>query len=147
MSMNPEKGKKYLNYGCGAWATTIKTLRDKGYDVYGYDPFAPCDSEYIITDQKILEQNQYDGIFSHDLLEHLRYPVETFKLFGKILTSKGIMAHSTACYRYVYEYDRFHLVFYTGDAVRFLCEKTGFKQINKQEDVDNLRFNIIYSRT
>lgn len=146
MALNPEKGKTYLNYGCGAWASTIEELRKLGYDVYGFDPYAPCDSEYIITDFDVLKQKKFDGIFSHDLLEHLRYPVETFKVFSEILAEDGKMAHSTACYKYVYEYDRFHLVFYTGNAVNALCERTGFVLAEKIEDNDRLTYNYIYTR-
>ncbi len=127
MSMNPEKDRVYLDYGCGGWNAAISQLRELGYDVYGFDPYAPNDSEYIITDFDELRKKKYDGIFSHDLLEHLRKPVETFELFAKILKNDGKMVHLTACYNYVYEYDRFHLVFYTGDSVKVLCEKTGFQ--------------------
>ena len=146
MSLKPEKGKKYLNYGCGAWSATIKKLREQGYDVYGYDPYAPCDSEYIITDMNALKKNKFDGIFSHDLLEHLRWPVETFKLFSELLREDGKMAHSTGCYKYVYEYDRFHLVFYTGNAVGELCRKTGFLVQEEYRDDYRLTYNYIFVR-
>lgn len=146
MDLEPKKGKKYLNYGCGAWADSIVKLRDMGYDVYGFDPYAPVNSEYIYSDFDELQQMQFDGIFSHDLLEHLKDPVETFRLFDRILKPDGIMAHSTACYKYVYEYDRFHLVFYTGNAVDVLCDRTNFKVIRKIEDNDSLTYNYIYAK-
>ena len=146
MDMKPEKGRKYLNYGCGAWTSTIDKLRELGYDVYGFDAYAPVTSKYIITDFAELEKMQFDGIFSHDLLEHLRYPVSTFEIFRSLLKDGGIMAHSTACYKYVYEYDRFHLVFYTGKAVEKLCERTGFELIEKIEDNDRLSYNYIYKK-
>jgi len=144
MSLKPEKGKKYLNFGCGSWNTTIEKLRADGYDVYGYDPYAPSDSEYIIKDIEQLKKMKFDGIFSHDLLEHLRYPVATFEIFKSLLKKGGRMAHSTACYKYVYEYDRFHLVFYTGEALKYLCKRTGFRLVEKNENDDQLKYNYIY---
>ena len=72
--LDPTKSGIYLNWGVGAWSTTIDTLRREGYQVYGYDPYAPVDSEYVIKDKQVLQQMKFDGIFSHDLLEHLRDP-------------------------------------------------------------------------
>ena len=146
MDLKPEKGKRYLNYGCGGWNDSIGELRKDGYDVWGFDPYAPNTSEHILTDINELEKMKFDGIFSHDLLEHLRNPVQTFQLFAKILKPDGLMAHSTACYKYVYEYDRFHLIFYTGNAVQVLCERTGFEVIDRIEDDDRLVYNWIYRK-
>jgi len=87
---------------------------------------------------------KFDGIFSHDVLEHLRYPVKTFELFAKLLNPGGKMAHATACYKYVYEYTRFHLVFYTGNAVEELCKRTQFRVIQKIEDNDILFYNYLF---
>lgn len=145
-SLNPQKGKRYLNYGCGAWSEAMDKLRQEGYDVWGFDPYAPCKSEHVINSFEDLDGKKYDGIFSHDLLEHLRYPVQTFRLFREILVDGGIMAHSTACYGYVYEYDRFHLVFYTGNAVATLCKKTGFAVMGRYEEVEELKCNVLYEK-
>ena len=144
--LHPEKGKTYLNYGCGAWSGTIDQLRAEGYDVWGYDPYAPCDSEWIITDPETLRRRTFDGIFSHDLLEHLRYPLETFALMHTLLNEGGVMVHSTACYQYVYEYDRFHLVFYTGNAVNVLAEKTGFEILGRHEDHERLAYSVTFRK-
>ncbi len=142
--LHPSKSGIYLNWGSGSWSRTIDNLRKEGYNVYGYDPYAPTDSEYIIKDEETLKTFSFDGIFSHDLLEHLRNPLEMFKLCSEILKPQGIMIHSTACYDYVYEYSRFHLFFYTGDSVNVLCNKSGFyiEQINK--DSTNLLIDYTF---
>lgn len=131
--LNPEKGKKYLNYGSGAWSKTISTLRDQGFDLIGFDPYAPVKSEHIINSWEELSLHKFDGIFSHDLLEHLRNPVEEFNKMKTILSDEGIMVHSTACFNYVYEYTRFHLFFYTGTSVNEICNQTGLRVIAKDE--------------
>lgn len=143
--LNPSKDEVYLDWGVGAWSTVIPSLREEGYQVYGYDPYAPTDSEYIITDEEKLRTMKFDGIFSHDLLEHLKDPVGTFRLFADVLKSRGKMIHSTACYDYVYEYTRFHLFFYTGRSIDKLCEETGFVVENIEKDPINLLISYTYS--
>jgi len=37
------------------------------------------------------------------------------------------MIHSTPCYQYAYEYSRWHLYFFVGKSIDFLCEKSGLE--------------------
>lgn len=144
--LHPQKGKKYLNYGCGGWSDTISRLRTQGYDVWGYDPYAPTDSEYVYNSMEQMRDLHFDGLFSHDLLEHLRYPVETFKIFHHLLTNDGRMAHATACYKYVYEYTRFHLFFYTGHSVETICKRAGFRLMDQVEVESDLYICNIFDK-
>lgn len=138
MDMNPDKNGVYLNYGAGEWSTTNEKLREMGYNVYSYEPHVPkSDNEYFISDKEQLKKMKFDGIFSHDLLEHLRYPVDELKFMSSILKENGIMNHVTACYEYMYEYTRFHLYFYLGKSKYILAEKAGLnieKYIAEKED-------------
>lgn len=144
-SLNPEKGKKYLNYGSGAWSKTIEKLRDEGFDLIGFDPYAPTKSEYIINNWEELSLYKFDGIFSHDLLEHLKDPVEEFNKMKAIMSDDGIMVHSTACYNYVYEYTRFHLFFYTGTSVEEICKQTGLKVITVAENDEEMTVDYTFA--
>lgn len=144
--LNPKKGKKYLNYGCGAWSETISRLRSEGYDVWGYDPYAPSTSEYVYNCMEQMQDLQFDGLFSHDLLEHLRYPVKEFEVFQSLLTDDGKMAHATACYKYVYEYTRFHFFFYTGQSMEMICKQAGFRMIDRIEIENDLYFCSIFEK-
>lgn len=144
--LKPEKGKRYLNYGCGAWSKTIEKLRKEGFEVFGYDPYAPVNSQFIYNDFNQIKDLKFDGIFSHDLLEHLRHPIDTFETFGLLLNENGKMAHATACYRYVYEYTRFHLCFYTGDSTQKLCEKTRFRIVDKYQLPEELFYCYTYEK-
>lgn len=145
-TLRPEKGKTYLNYGCGAWSETIQRLRAEGYEVYGYDPYAPADSEFIYHDYEQIKECKFDGIFSHDLLEHLRHPIKEFERFYSLLKEHGKMAHATACYHYVYEFTRFHLFFFTGNSVNKICEQTGFDIVDKIEIPDELYYCYVYQK-
>lgn len=141
--LEPNKDGLYLDWGVGAWSTVISTLREEGYQIYGYDPYAPIDSEYVITNEDQLKTMRFDGIFSHDLLEHLKDPVGTFRIFSEILKPNGKMVHTTACYDYVYEYTRFHLFFYTGTSIDEICRQTGF--VVEKIDKDPIDLEISYS--
>jgi hypothetical protein len=41
-----------------------------------------------------------------------------------ILQEGAHMAHTTPCYRYCYEFSRFHLYFFTGRSLEFLGKRT-----------------------
>ena len=132
----PDKECTYLNYGCGKWSASINQLREEGYKVYGYEPYADdADSPYIITEQSELRKYRFDGIFSNDLLEHLKHPAEDLLFMKSLLRSPASkMSHSTSCYIYKHEYTRFHLFFFTGESVNILCEKTNMKIVEFVND-------------
>ena len=104
--LEPTKDRVYLNYGCGKWSGTLQKLRAEGYDVYGYEPYAPeTDNPCMITRKEDLMKMRFDGIFSNDMLEHLIDPIEDMKFMkGLLLGKESRMAHCTACYSYKYEY-------------------------------------------
>jgi len=124
MSLPPIQGKTYLNFGAGRWSRTTKNLKAAGYDVTAYDPFVS--SEWVSSDSSVLER-KYDGIFSHNVIEHLQDPVGTFRQMASMLKPSGTMAHSTACYEYRYEYSKYHLFFYLGRSPEILSSITGFE--------------------
>ncbi len=133
-SLKPKKDGIYLNYGCGNWSKSVEQLRKQGWNVYGYEPFVqvPGAGSYILKDAGQLQKMRFDGLFTNNLIEHLKYPVETFQQFKKLLKNESsTMAHSTPCYRYCYEYTRFHLHFFTGRSIDYLCARTGLKVIEK----------------
>lgn len=140
--LNPVKEGRYLNYGCGKWAKTIENLRAAGYDVYGYDAYAAdVEDKFIITDREVLKKMRFDGIFSHDLLEHLVNPVDELLFMKSLLRSPACkMAHSTACYEYKFEYTRFHTCFYTGNAVEALCKRTNMNVLDYVDDGEAKNF-------
>ena len=127
--LNPNKDGLYLDYGCGRWSHTVETLREQGYQVFGYEPYA-ADSEnpYIITDPLVLQGMRFDGIFSNDLLEHLIDPIADMKSMKTLLKDpRAKISHSTTCYAYAYEFTRFHTHFFTGKSNEVLAEKSGFE--------------------
>lgn len=135
--LQPEKNKIYLNYGSGAWSKTIQELRDEGWDVYGYEPYADVsDIPHIITSKDMLATMRFDGIFTNDVLEHLRDPIEALVFMKSILKDSGsMMVHATPCYEYSYEYTRFHVLFFTGNSIHSLCRKAGLEAYDRLDTV------------
>ena len=126
--LKPEKEKIYLNYGCGRWTKSLQKLRNKGFNVYGYEPYAPeIDNPYLITNKERLKEMRFDGIYSNDVLEHFIHPIGDLKFMATLLQENGKMSHCTSCYVYKYEYTRFHTHFFTGDSVYILADKAGLK--------------------
>ena len=129
--LHPRKDGVYLDYGCGKWSHTIQELREEGYEVWGYEPYAAdVDNPYIITDRETLEKMRFDGIFSNDLLEHLADPVADMKFMAGLLRgADSRIAHNTSCYAYKYEFTRFHMYFFTGRSVQVLAERAGLQVV------------------
>ena len=140
--LNPDKDKVYLNYGCGKWTKSLQKLREMGYQVYGYEPYAPeIDNPYLITDKKDLMGIKFDGIYSNDVLEHFIDPVDDMRFMKNLLRNKDSkMSHCTSCYVYKYEYTRFHTHFFTGNSVNILANRAGLKIIKECNDIEKNDF-------
>lgn len=131
MRLEPTKHGVYLNYGCGSWSQTMQRLHDLGYCVYGFEPYSHnIDNPYIISDRSELSKMRFSGIFSNDLLEHLADPIEELRFMKTLLaTPDALMAHTTGCYEYKYEYTRFHMFFFTGRSLNVVCDRAGLNLI------------------
>jgi hypothetical protein len=143
-ALKPSKSGLYLNYGAGAWSNTMQLLKSEGWDVYAYEPCASATSgnTYVINDKSVLSTMKFDGIFSNNLLEHLRQPVEELVFMKSLLKPNAAMSHSTACFAYLYEYTRFHLYFYLGRSREVLARKAGLLMYDFIEDGEFM--NVIY---
>lgn len=140
--LKPQKNKVYLNYGCGRWSHTLQQLREMGYNVYGYEPYAPeLDNPYLITNWNDLEKMRFDGIFSTNVLEHFVNPIQELTAMKKLLLGpSGVMAHCTPCYIYKYEVTRFHTFFFTGRSAEIMAEKAGLEIVEICNDVEKNDF-------
>lgn len=137
-SLMPFKGGCYLNFGSGLWSKTITRLRSEGWNVYGYEPYAKSEKtkdDYTITSLSQLKKMRFDGIFSHNVIEHLFDPVYDFQLMKSLLRdSDSKMSHSTPCYEYKYDFSIFHVHFYTGDSLLYLLKKINMQTLSHIKD-------------
>jgi SAM-dependent methyltransferase len=122
-ALNPQKDGLYLNYGCGQWSKTNQILREEGWNILGFDPHATHggDQTGLIIATDHLMEFKFDGIFSNNVIEHFRYPVNELKFMKSLLKQGGKMSHATSCYEYLYEFTRFHMYFFTGRSREFLA--------------------------
>ena len=125
--LNPKKNGIYLNYGAGARSKSVQILRGQGWNVFAFEPHIRGNShhDYLIGSKVDLLKLKFDGIFSNNVLEHLRFPIEEFVFMKNILKLNAKMSHATPCYEYLYEYTRFHLFFYLGRSKNLLAKKAG----------------------
>ncbi len=145
-ALKPEKDQVYLNWGTGAWSKTIDLLRQDGWNVYGYEPHSAAmgSSPHIIASMEQLSTMRFDGVFSNNVLEHLRYPARELSVMRGLLKSGGKMSHATPCFEYRYEFTRFHLFFYLGRSRSILAAKA---ELNIDDFVVDGEFmNIILTK-
>ena len=118
LSMMPDKNKLYLNYGSGIWSKSSQIIKDMGYNIDCYD--------FSFNNSDLIKDKKYDGIMSHNVIEHFQSPLKMFNYFSSILKSSGCMIHASPCYKYCYEYSIFHLYFFVGKSLEILSNKSNF---------------------
>lgn len=129
--MNPSRRRTYLNFACGDWVKGCERLRSIGWDVWGFEPFQESESNTIFTCRESLDEKLFDGVMSHNYIEHVQDPLSFFRQIRGLLKPEAVMAHSSACYDYIYEISPFHLFFYCGESVTHLAERSGFRLISE----------------
>lgn len=133
----PQKNGVYLNYGAGAWSSTVTQLRAEGWKVWAYEPHASAtakNARFVIRDISKLESMKFDGIFSNNVLEHFRHPVHELSYIANLLKPQGRMAHTTPCFEYLCDYTRFHLFFYLGRSRLVLADKANLNIVDFVQD-------------
>lgn len=130
--LKPSKSGVYLNYGAGAWSKSVEILRNEGWNVMAYEPHGSAQTiaDYVISNRGELQKIGFDGIFSNNVLEHLRYPVEELSFMRGLIKQGGRMSHATPCFEYLFEYTRFHLFFYLGRSRSLLAERANLAVVD-----------------
>jgi hypothetical protein len=131
--MEPRKGGVYLNYGSGGWSRSVAMLQEEGFRVFACDPFYKGSHPNMIP-MKSLEKFWFDGIYSNNVIEHFVTPVSEFAFMRSLLKRGGVMSHASPCYDYLYEFTRFHVIFYTGRSVETLARKVRLRVENRERD-------------
>lgn len=79
-----ERGQRVLDYGCGT-GLFVRFLREAGYDVTGYDLYAP-----EFSDRAPLAQ-RFDALISQDVLEHAEEPFDMLQEWAGLLKDGGLL--------------------------------------------------------
>ncbi len=142
-SLRPTSGAVYINWGAGAWNDTTQKLRAEGFDVWSYEPSAPTTAPFVIKSTDEISVG-LAGIFSNNVIEHFRNPVEQFRQFHSLLIEGGKMAHSSPCYEYAYPFTRFHTVFLLGRSPEVLAALSGFRIVDRIKDGEYI--NVVFEK-
>lgn len=114
----------YLNWGAGMNQTASIARNNLSIKLDEYDPYLPINvNRPTLLPWDGVIKKKYDGIMSHNWLEHSQNPVKDLLDQLRILKPQGKIVHSTPCYEYVCERSPFHLFFYVGKSVNELCNR------------------------
>ena len=116
------KPQSALDFGCGASLLLAKMLEDEGISCDYYDP--------IYHSEGLVEDKKYDLIVSTEVFEHLHQPREVFRSLLERLEEGGYLALQTQYHpndqehfkKWYYHQDPTHIVFFTVQTFRVLCE-------------------------
>lgn len=126
-ALRPRQSEKILNYACGNWKKGIRDLLSEGFDVYGYEPCLPKQHPRIATSLAELSAGSFNCVFSHNYIEHVQSPIEQFVAWKRLLGAGGRMAHSTACFQYLFDESPFHVCYLLGRSMERLAERVGLQ--------------------
>jgi SAM-dependent methyltransferase len=122
------KGREGLDFGSGPSPVLAQILEgDYGYTMDIYDKF--------YSPNPVYQGKQYDLITSTEVVEHLRNPIEYFKLFKSLLKPGGVLAimtqfHPQASGDFInwhYMRDRSHISFFTIKTMAYIAQSVGFE--------------------
>ena len=133
--LQPESHGRYLNWGAGNWSHSLSRLRHEGWDVLGFEPHSSAmPQDGVVTKLEHIEHLSFDGIFSNNLLEHLRHPVDDLRQMASLLKPGALMSHATPCFDYKFEFTRVHLFFFLGRSREVLAQRAGLDVVSFEED-------------
>ena len=133
--LQPESHGRYLNWGAGNWSNSLSRLRREGWDVLGFEPHSSAmPKNGVVTKLEHIQHLSFDGIFSNNLLEHLRHPADELRQMASLLKPGSLMSHATPCFDYKFEFTRFHLFFFLGRSRDILAERAGLEPVSFNED-------------
>jgi hypothetical protein len=116
---------KYLDYACGKWNYVVPTLKNKGYDIIGYDKYVSNNS-YIVND---IGNSTFDVIFNCNYIEHLINPIEDIRDMISHLNNGGYIVFITQCFEYTIEFTHYHTFFFNDKSLKIIAEKLGLTLI------------------
>lgn len=117
-----------LDFGCGKVPIVSFLLKERGYDVWSYDPFFKNDPDLL--------GRRYGYIASSEVIEHFHDPAKEFGLLRSILMEGGGLYCSTSIYsdsidfnKWYYKEDPTHVFFYSARTMHWIKEAFSFSEV------------------
>jgi hypothetical protein len=125
-----KKDAKGLDFGSGpspVLAQVFETYYSISMDIY----------DLFYSPEKIYKDKHYDLITSTEVVEHLKNPLEYFRLFKGLLEKEGILSLMTLFHPkdeaefldWHYIRDTTHISFYTQKTMDIIAEKVGLRSL------------------
>lgn len=127
-------GKKGFDFGSGPSPVLAQILeRNHNYYMDIYDLF--------YSPEKVFVGQKYDLVTTTEVVEHLKNPLEYFKLFSKLLKPGGVLAVMTLFHQndeahflnWHYIRDWSHISFYTPKTMEYIASEVGLKVIHTND--------------
>ena len=110
-----------LDYGCGPGPALSLMLREKGYQMFNYDPFFHPKKRNLIK--------KYDFISCTETAEHFHNPFGEFTRFNELLNNNGVIGIMTNFHskqdifeNWYYIKDPTHVVFYNKKTFQIIAK-------------------------
>ena len=125
-----DENGRFLDFGSGPEPVLSQIFqRDYNLEFTIYDKFYFCNTDY--------KSYYYDAITSTEVIEHIEYPLETFKELSSILKSKGIISIMTLLHsndfehfnKWWYNHDPTHISFFTLKTFQYIASKNDLEII------------------
>ena len=110
-----------LDYGCGPGPALSLMLREKGYQMFNYDPFFHPEKNNLLK--------KYDFISCTETAEHFHNPFCEFTRFNELLNNNGVIGIMTNFHseqdifeNWYYIKDPTHIVFYNKKTFQIIAK-------------------------
>ena len=118
-----DKSLKYLDYACGRWNKVIPELRNRDYDIIGYDKYV---SEGGYTTNN-LGDLKFDVIYNCNFIEHLINPLQDIQEIIKHLKPGGYLIFISPCFEYCYDFTHYHTFYFNDTSLAHIGNKLNLK--------------------
>lgn len=115
-------GGKLLDFGSGPEKVLSGLLVQRGFQVVGYDPYFENEAQNLM--------HSFDGIFLHEVIEHLKDPLAELSLLQMKLKPKASILIRTSLHQgedhfktWYYPKDSTHIGFFSRKTEKFLQKK------------------------